>query len=204
MKYIIFDIETTGLRKEDEVIQFSCIITDKDLITETFCNFYCYTQQPISPGAFNTHHISKEDLHRLSGGKSFEDNWEDVQYLFNQEDVVWVDWSMNGFDQRMINQTLVNNGLDAYFTFDRVDSLSRCASGRHSFDLMHAFSKKFGKSSMKLEEAARKLPYNRQQIDSLYRTMINKVQMDLGGTIGYHHADYDAFITYLVMYNFFS
>lgn len=204
MKYIVFDVETTGLSRKDEVIQFSCIITDQNLIAKKFCNFYCYTQQPIAPNAFNVHKISKEDLYRKSGGRSFEDSWLELEHLFGGDDVTWVDWSTSGFDQRMIDQTLVNNGLEPYFTFSRVSDFAKCASGRHSFNLMEPVAKKFGKRSMKLEEAERRLGYGKEQLDRLYQQMVGGLSPVLQQSSGYHHADYDAFITYVVLYRFFS
>lgn len=204
MKYIIFDTETTGLGREDEVIQFSCIIAGDNLATNTFCNFYCYTQHPINSEAFNVHKISKEKLREWSDGKTFEDNWIEYCKLFEGDDVTWIDWSLHGFDQRMINQTLVNNGLAPYFNFERVSDFKLCQKGKHSFNLMGALCKKLGRRSIKLADAAALLPYNNQALNDLYERMIRILMPKMNGVYGFHHADYDAFITYVILYYFFS
>ena len=43
-KIVVYDTETTGLTKSDEVIQFSAIVMNDTLYTESLVNFYCNTQ----------------------------------------------------------------------------------------------------------------------------------------------------------------
>ena len=198
MNYIIFDTETTGTGPKDEVIQFSAIITNENFVIENLVDFYCYTQHPINAHAFNVHHISKEMLFKLSKGLTFEDQWEKHASMLDIPDVVWVDWSIGGFDQRMINQPLVNNGLHDYFTFPRVRDLAQCQKGKYSFDLMRLVSEKFGEHSMKLTNAVRTLKIDKAAIDKLYRLLLKSVGINCGENVNYHDSSYDAFATYLL------
>jgi len=112
VRYVIFDVETTGLMKTDEVIQFGALVAGSDFRPEYPVNFYCYTQEPISPGAAKANGMNKKKLMELSGGKSFEDSWLELPFVKDGgNDTIWVSYSSGGFDTRLINQTLSQNGL---------------------------------------------------------------------------------------------
>ena len=55
MKYFLYDVETTGLTRRDEVIQLSGFLLNKDLRKEQIINFYCYTQVETNPEAQKVH-----------------------------------------------------------------------------------------------------------------------------------------------------
>lgn len=57
-KYVILDTETTGLYEDDEVIEIAIIDLDGNVLLNTRIN----TDIPISEGAYEVHHIKKEDL----------------------------------------------------------------------------------------------------------------------------------------------
>lgn len=203
-KYVIFDVETTGLVKTDEVIQFSAIVLKENFKTETAVNFYCNTQVPINAQAFNVHHLDKAKLFKLSEGYSFEDSWLPFIESLRGKQVIWIDWSLNGFDERLINQTLVNNGLEDYFHFPRYSQLSACYKDMISeFHLMGALSKKFNRAHMKLEAAVNMLPYSRAQLDYAYEkiaVLLPESEMDMK----YHNALYDTFMTYMLFDYYFG
>lgn len=98
-KIVVYDTETTGLTKSDEVIQFSAIVMNDTLYTESLVNFYCNTQVPISTGAFSTHGIDKARLFQLSEKKVFEDNWLEFIESLRGNNIIWVSWSQGGFDE---------------------------------------------------------------------------------------------------------
>lgn len=203
IKYVIFDVETTGLSITDEIIQFSAIVMNGDFTTERLINFYCDTQVPISANAFNVHRIDKAKLYRLSEQKSFEDNWLGFADSLKNQQVAWIDWSRGGFDERMVNQTLVNNGLDDYFNYPRYKSLEECLKNKSStFDLMGALCHKIGRRNMKLADAVNTLPYSKQQINYVYDKVTDSLpNKDM--EMMYHNAMYDTFVTFLVFKYYF-
>jgi len=69
-KYIYFDTETTGLTKDDEVIQIGAIIT-QDKQEDIIYNDLCDSKQPIHEKAQEVHGISKEDI---SGKSEFKNS----------------------------------------------------------------------------------------------------------------------------------
>ena len=111
MRSFIFDTETTGLGPRDEVVQFSGILLNDDdhYKIESVLNFYCETDVPSSEAAMAVHHLDQKILHKLSGGKTFEEQFANVlDFLGQFPDLTWVAYNYS-FDQRMCRQTMVNN-----------------------------------------------------------------------------------------------
>ena len=196
MKLVIIDTETTGLYGKDEVIQFAAIITDMNFRIERVVNFYCDTVHPINPKAQEVHKLSFKDIHELSGGRTFEDQFLEFKESLNGEDLIWIEWSSSGFDMRMINQTLGKFGLEKYYFGKKTASLNK-KSGIFNFNLMHAIGNMFYNGKFrKLEIACNELlPVSADKISKLYEKYIKSYNVATGA----HHADYDAFLCYLLI-----
>ena len=203
-KVVVYDCETTGYTKSDEVIQFSAIVMNDTLYTESLINFYCNTQVPISAGAFSTHGIDKARLFQLSEKKVFEDNWLEFIESLQGNNIVLVSWSQGGFDERLINQTLANNGLKDYFHFNYYRDLQKCMEQKESvFDLMGAVCHKIGRSRISLQAAATKLPYTKAQINHVYDGIAAQAP-NVDFTQRYHNSLYDTFVTFLILNHYFG
>ena len=195
MQYAVFDVETTGLGIKDEVIQFSCILTDENFCALNYFNFYCYTQQELDVKASEITGINREDLWRLSEGKTFEDQFFKLKELVNNPNLVWVHYSTNGFDLRLVNQTLTNNGLDTFYFGKNCTRLDK-QSGVWNFNICNALANfKYGGRPRRLSQAASELPYSEEEI---IRVLESKCKGC--GVNGYHNALYDAFVTWLLLY----
>ena len=203
MKYVVYDVETTGLSAKDEIIQFAAIISDEQLKNCSIYNFYCMSQQPISPGAFNTHKMTREFIYAESKGKFFEDYWYDfLKNLDGEDQIIWVDWSKNGFDRKMINNTLEHYNLDPYFTFPVVNTLPNDKEYGHcSFNLMKAIRNKGVTGSLALENAIKLTGYSKQHLDQLYEKLTANISSKKG-SMTFHDAVYDSLMTYLLLYHY--
>ncbi len=60
-EYILFDTETTGLEKEDRIIQLGCMIINSKTDIKCFCDL-CATNVAINLEAMETHHITPDLL----------------------------------------------------------------------------------------------------------------------------------------------
>lgn len=111
-RVLLYDVETTGQSKKDEVIQFAAILFNLDKgKPEGFVNRYCMTDKEIQREAMQIHGIDRKLLIRLSESKYFE-YWleNDLAYL---KTIPYTFVAFNeSFDHRMINQTLTLAGYE--------------------------------------------------------------------------------------------
>lgn len=193
MKYFIFDTETTGLGSFDEVVQFSGFLTDEDLNPQKFINFYCFTQVPVSAGASKVNGLNTTVLRQLSNGLTFEDQWLKLDFI-NEPDLIWVSYNKGGFDTRMINNTLVHNGLPAHNFGTEITVLNQYSSGVYTYNAFAAIKRRaFSGVNNKLETVAKSLPYSKQKLDDVFDKITS------GKCARYHDALYDAFILMMVL-----
>lgn len=192
MNYIIFDTETTGLSNSDEVIQFAGYVADENCRLREYINFYCYTVAPISPSAFKIHKLNPKKLMTLSQGKTFEDNLHILKRLLQVPDAIWIGYNVD-FDIRMINNTLVNNGLDP---LDFGKKLSKLDESGY-FDIMS------GLVNANLVHGSKKLEYVVTSMigENKINHMFSQVMQSIGqkADAHYHTAEYDAFCTWLLL-----
>lgn len=195
MKYLIYDLETTGLLRTDEAIQFGGILTNDKLSIEKAYNFYGYTQVPIAEKAEAAHGISKTLLHRWSNGKTFEDGFYESSFL-QEKDLTWISFSTNGFDERMLNQTLTHNGLPAYDFGSKIAYLGAESSGIHNFDAYGALRRRvFNGRNQRLSQIVNTLPYTTERIQQIFE----KKFVNISNNVAFHDALYDSYCLWLVL-----
>ena len=200
MNYLIFDTETTGLGKQDEVIQFSGLLVNNDFKLQRGFNWYCDTQHPISQGALDTHGITKKMLHDLSDGKTFEDYWfQMMKTLDFDHGLTFIGWNVS-FDIRLINQTLNNNGLDEY-NFGQKTKTLRLDNDIYNFDLMEPVASMLvNRERLKLEHASKMIKMSREELQKRYAKLAAKFKKV--ATKDFHNSLYDTYITYEIFEEF--
>lgn len=193
MKYFIFDTETTGLSAADEVVQLSGFLTDEKLNPIRVVNFYCFTQVPVSPGASRVNNLNTTVLHELSGGKTFEDQWLELDFI-HDPDLVWVSYSTSGFDIRAINNTLIHNGLPAHNFGTEMKVLNQYKNGVYTYNAYKNIkSRAFVGVNNKLETVAKSLPFTKDQLDTIFKRIVGD------NITRYHDALYDSFVLLMIL-----
>lgn len=217
MNYVLFDVETTGLTSNDEIIQFAAVVLNsRDFSTiQRLEDFYCMSTIPIKKAAQSVHGISPGLLVQLSDKQFFEDRFLDF-YEYYSKDTIWVNYSNTLFDFRMINQTLSNGGVDMVDFGTRVYDFS-ATSGLHHLDLMSliAMKNKGTRRAYSLANALKDTPgFTQEGFDRLYNNFCLRLeQLDKNHCLNlpklpveykktYHNARYDAFaMWYLLKFN---
>lgn len=196
MKYFLFDTETTGVYKKDEVIQFAGLLIDENYNLRYVINDYCYTNIPINPEAAKITKLDKSILWNLSEGMPFEKQFKKYDFLFNEPDITFVGWNIS-FDKRMINQTLTNNGYKP-FDFGRKSNNFSNTTGRWYVDLMPGISAIYGANGgrsnrLKLSTAASNMKHwTLEELNAKYNYIYNKYGKEYG--MKFHNALYDSFL----------
>lgn len=204
MQYVLFDVETTGLGKFDEVIQFCCFtFEDQFKVCKSMHDFYCMTTRPISPKALAVHNITAEKLRKLSDEKFFEEYFYELKKNFSK-DCMFIYYSFSGFDMRLVNQTLQNQNLPAFNFGKKTDSL-RPKTGIYNYDLQSAISSYLGKRrACRLEEAVRLV--SKDNVDTVKRRYLNfnkaitkTCDSDIQNDQMFHNARFDVFCMWYLL-----
>ena len=208
MKYFLYDVETTGFSRFDEVIQFSGYLLDDNLRKERIINFYAYTQVDSNPDALKVHHLDKKLLWELSEGKTFEEQIFQYDFLFNEKDITFVGYNIQ-FDNRLVNQTLKNNGYEPFNFGSKVTALTK-TEGRHYFDLMQPMSSMFNHGiKMKLSDTITQIKFKSiKELNEIYDIIFKNVGMPAGFSTDlakqneiskFHNSLYDSFIYWCLL-----
>lgn len=218
MKFV-FDVESTGLTKDDEVIQFSGFLLDDTQVIKCVVNFYCYTTQPINPDAFNVHHLDKNFLWQHSvyagsdtdsdiviHGLTFEQQFMACKHIFDLPDITFCYYSQTNADTKLVNQTLQKMGLPP-FDFGKVTTNYRdtLQKGRYSFDVMGALLR-LGV----VDKRQYNLSYATKCMERTFNFKVKKLfdallkHNNISEVSSYHNALYDAFCTTVLLLKYNS
>ena len=211
MKYFLYDVETTGFTRRDEVIQFSGYLLDDNLRNEHIINFYAYTQIESNPDALKVHHLDKKLLWELSQGKTFEEQIFQYEFLFDAKDITFVGYNIP-FDNRLVNQTLKNNGYEPFSFGSKVTALTK-SEGRHYFDLMSPMSSMFNHGiKMKLSDTIKQIKFKSlKEINEVYDVIFKNVGTPSGFSEDlakqneiskFHNSLYDSFIYWCLLLDY--
>jgi len=193
MKYVFYDVETTGLSAKDEVIEFAAVVTDENYSLLDVVDFFCYTTQPISKGALAVHGIDKHTLNVRSKGLFFEQQFIPWAEALGT-DVIWFDWSSGGFDRRLINQTLTINGYDRW----DFGSETKPKGGSGYCNAMSLVGSQVGQRKLKLENAPSIFGLDKKLLNEVFVDVCNAFKIK-GAQNTYHTALYDAFVEFVLV-----
>lgn len=194
MQYIVFDTETTGLSAADEVVQFAGLLLNEKLDLAKIINFYCQTQVPVNPEVTKITCLDGELLHKLSKGKFFEDYYYSIP-VFKCTSLTWIGYNV-GFDCRMINNTLVNNGLPVHNFGSKTISLGK-GEGIYNLDVMQLVAAENNGIRKKLIEAAKELPHSQDELEQMFQKLLKLTESP--PEVRFHNALYDAMVTWLIL-----
>ena len=175
---LYFDTETTGLHP-GQICQLSYILQDK---SGAIAKNFFFTVQSVEYSAFMVHGFSVEKLRSLSGGKTFADNFFEIQKDFSSADLIVshntaFDFSFMRTEYERLNQTFYIK--DSFCTMK--ESTPLCKILRKSGA---------GYKYPKLSELCAFL--------SISDAQIQKATCDLfGAEAGYHDARFDTAAVYL-------
>lgn len=204
MKYFIYDTETTGLTGKDEVIQFSGFLTDNNLKKLEIVNFYAYTEKPIHRDAQGVHGINKKALWYLSNNKTFEEQIYDYDFIFEEKDLIFIGYNV-GFDNRLVNQTLKNNGFNTINFGNKLNTISGIKTGRHYYDLMIPLSHYLNNGvKMRLSNAVSKIKSrSMSELNVIYDYVFKNFGVsEYAGISKFHNALYDSFMCWVLLNEF--
>lgn len=116
---LMLDTETTGLTKEDEVIEIAMADCKTGV---TVFNSLIYSDKPSNEYAAKVHKITPE---MLEGSPTIGDVWEQIEAIVGNRVLLASNCS---FDERLLNQSLAKHGLTCSFIWQDIQTLYRAYS----------------------------------------------------------------------------
>ena len=99
---VIFDTETTGLGRNDQIVEISCVSADGDVLLDSLVRPSC----PVSEGARRVHGISNSDL---ADAPAITELMPRLHEVFDDRNALAYNFD---FDHRLLAQTLAAAGVD--------------------------------------------------------------------------------------------
>ncbi|WP_304427876.1 3'-5' exonuclease [uncultured Clostridium sp.] len=192
---ILFDVETTGLKNTDEVIQFSAIVVhqiDNQIKVKNVISFYCDTNIIISPEASKVNGITNSMLKELSGGKYFEEQICKYPEIVSPSiQTVFVSYGID-FDTRLVNQTLSQNGYDRINFGRKFSNIPRSGDGISCFCLLELCRQIYGRGTRLKLQYVMQHHIKTNLLDSLYFKMKKEFNIPSSALDGFHDSLYDS------------
>jgi len=170
-KYVVFDLETTGLSaRYDRIIEFGAVKVSHG-VTEDEIDFFVNPDMPLSPTITN---LTGIDNSMVSGGKSIKDALKCIAEFF--ADAVIVAHNAT-FDVGFINEALKNNGFEP-LTNPVIDTLplSRYLYPKQRRHTLGAVARTMDVEYD--EDSAHRAIYDAQVLNDVYQGMLSMFTAD--------------------------
>lgn len=195
MKYLLFDIETTGLNVyNDDICQFAYIIlNEKFEMVKAEELFFYYDGMHVSPESYEVHHLSAEFLKQYED--KFIDNLAKMHILVSRANVIG--HNADKFDYPFVRNFINRFGLPDTECNSLIDTVSVFKPYGRMMNRKHAkgwteYIGKFAPTSVSLEVLPKKLGIDESTITVLEEAMFGKSSQQ-------HNACYDCIATYLCL-----
>lgn len=185
MSYIFFDVETTGLSKQSDILALAALITNDDLQIEEIYNEYFLYGAEVPSGAAAVHGLTAQKLAFLAD-RDFTTAAKDVFELFSGNKVL-AGHNVVNFDIPVLKNNLQVNGYDLKVmqTCDTLTLARAHLAGSH----------KLGDCVQTLAEITKNPD---DYLEQLFKKTPQLVEKVIDKDMQYHSALYDAYCSYCI------
>lgn len=191
---ILFDVETTGLKSKDEVIQFSAVVlhqVDDKIKFKNVISFYCDTNIIIPEEVTKINGITNSMLKELSKGKYFEEQICNYPEIVSPSiPTIFVSYGID-FDIRLVNQTLTQNGYDRINFGRKTSTIPKGGDGIYNFCLLELCRQIYGNGTRLKLQTVMKYHVKTNILDSLYLKIRKEYNIKDTAIANFHDALYD-------------
>lgn len=187
MKYLFFDLETTGLRRDSDILEFGGLLFNNELKLIKVLNTY-YNCDDIPASATNVHGLTPIKLQMFNAV-----DWEsDAEYIFDlvaADDVILCGHNIISYDIPVLESNLERSG----FSLD-IDKLKVIDTMRQYADA-YPGSKSL---SAALATAAKSMNSSIAEVKSLFQSSTPITDKIADKSAFFHNALFDAFSSYII------
>ena len=137
MKYLYFDVETTGLSRTSDILEFGGILCDSNFNIVKPINEYFLYDGIVPYSAVNVHGLSSQKLEFL-GTRDFISAAPDIAKLLTDPDICLCGHNIVSYDLPVLASNLKNAGIqlntDKLRTIDTLTIAKQKFSGSHKLE----------------------------------------------------------------------
>lgn len=184
MNYLFFDLETTGLARTSDILEFGGLLCDENLKIIRVYNEYFLHDEPVPASAINVHGLTSQKLEFLAS-RDFISAAPDIFNIVSQKDIYYCGHNVIRYDLPVLVSNLTKLGYS--FSFSESNCRDTLQYSKKYFDGSHNLEST-------LSSILRKANLTVSDINSLYdRTCSDHI---IDRSAHYHCALYDAFASW--------
>ena len=188
MEYIFFDVETTGLSKQSDILSLAAIICEDNFDIKDVYNEYFLYGGEVPSGAVAVHGLTSQKLEFLAT-RDFMTAAPDVYNLFNRKDIKICGHNVDGYDSNVLKYNLEING----YTLPKLETIDTLKMARKHLPGSH-------KLEACVETIAGILGCPKTFTEKLFRNSEVLMSHVVDDDTKFHSALYDAFCSYCICY----
>lgn len=190
MRYIFFDLETTGVKRSSDILEFGALVFDENLKLIEVVNQY-YKCDDIPASATAVHGLTPVKL-QMYNAIDWEKDAQRIYELVNAKDVILCGHNVMGYDIPVLKNNLETAGIVWNPDTTRV------------LDTMNMYHAKFSGSkslSNATATATSVMSINLRKIEDMFRQSPLISQKIIDKTAMFHNALFDSYCSFVVYYS---
>lgn len=186
MKYIFFDLETTGLARTSDILEFGAIVCNQDIIPVSFHHEYFLTDKPVPQSAVNVHGLTQQKLEFLAN-RDFMAAAPDIANLITAKDTYVCGHNIVNYDLPVLKSNLSRAGISLdtakLSCMDTLLISKEKVPGPHKLDILTS-------------NLLRKRGMSMKEINAAFDSLVESSGLDIDTEMRYHSALYDSFLSW--------
>ncbi|MEG2262773.1 MAG: 3'-5' exonuclease [Clostridia bacterium] len=123
MKYLFFDLETTSIYPNAEILEFGYLIVDENFKCTSMQDIFCMPLREVPAGATAVNGLTRAKLQFLSDGAEFFQRADYIREVMSQPDIIVCGYNSTAYDLRVLAHNLVNAGTEPVDIAKHIDLL---------------------------------------------------------------------------------
>lgn len=189
MNYLYFDVETTGLQRSSDILEFGGVLCDENFEVIKLINEYFYYSDPIPYSAVSVHGLTNQKLEFLAQ-RDFLTAAPEIYDLVSNKNICLCGHNIVSYDIPVLKSNLNRSGIswdtDSIKTIDTLQLSKSLYSGSHKLEQV-------------LQYCLHRSGCTQGDIDTAFKAELKKFpDLIVDNDATYHSALYDAFICWCI------
>lgn len=188
MNYIFFDLETTGLARTSDILEFGAIKCNAEALPVQFHHEYFTIDHPVPQSAVNIHGLTQQKLEFLAE-RDFLSAAKDIYEIITSSNTFICGHNIINYDLQVLKSNLSRAGITLDINkLKCIDTLQLArdkVAGSHKLDVV-------------VTNLIRQKGMTLKELNKTFDSLVNASEIDVNSEMRYHSALYDSFLSWCV------